>query len=94
MTLTNGISKTISYWDPDTLVTYSGNLWELNPVEVRARAKPAAAGGQIGCARTQMFTQAGVTPTELQAWLKQNNLALSITRNVTRARQERYTTAV
>ncbi len=83
MTLTNGISKTISYWDPDTLVTYSGNLWELNPVEVRARTKPARLAPKLESPEMQMFTQAGVTPGDLQVWLKQNDLALSITRNVT-----------
>ena len=84
MTLTNGISKTISFWDPDTLVTYSGNLWELNPVEVRVRAKPARLMAAVAAPEMQMFMQAGVTLSDLQAWLKQNNLALSITRNVTK----------
>jgi hypothetical protein len=83
MTLTNGISKTISYWDPDVLVTYSGLLWELNPVEVRARPIPARLAPKLEAPEMQMFSQAGVTPAELIAWLKQNNLALSITRNVT-----------
>ena len=40
--LTGGISKNISYWDPDVLVSYSGPLWELSPVEVRARNVPPA----------------------------------------------------
>ncbi|HJT98533.1 MAG TPA: hypothetical protein VJ696_09480, partial [Rhodanobacteraceae bacterium] len=40
--LTPGITKSISYWDPDVLVTYNGPLWELSPVEVRARAVPPA----------------------------------------------------
>src|SRR6185437_4222805 len=34
--LTAGIRKSIRYWNPDSLVTVSGNLWELDPVEVRA----------------------------------------------------------
>lgn len=83
MTLTNGISKTISFWDPDTLVTYSGNLWELNPVEVRERPRPARLAPNVAPAETQMFTQAGVDVTQLKAWMRQNNLALSITRDVT-----------
>lgn len=83
MTLTNGLSKTISYWDPDELVTYSGLLWELNPVEVRARPKPTRLAPKLDAPEMQMFSQAGVTPAELIAWLRQNNLALSITRNVT-----------
>ena len=83
MTLTNGISKTISFWDPDTLVTYSGNLWELNPVEVRERPRPTRLTPNVAPAETQMFTQAGVDMTQLKAWMRQNNLALSITRDVT-----------
>jgi cytochrome c553 len=83
MTLTNGISKTVTWWDPDQLVTYSGNLWEWMPVEVRARPKPARLTAPLPAPETQMFTQAGVTVTELQIWLRQNNLALVITRNVT-----------
>ena len=40
-TLTGGISKTVSYWDPYDLIGYSGYLWELNPVEVRTVAPMA-----------------------------------------------------
>ena len=83
MTLTNGISKSITYWDPDTLVTFSGNLWELNPVEVRARTKPARLVPHLPAPETQAFASAGVNPAEFQAWLQQNDLALSVTRNVT-----------
>jgi len=64
-------------------VTYSGNLWELNPVEVRARAKPARLMPHLPVPETQAFASAGVNPAEFQAWLQQNNLALSVTRNVT-----------
>ena len=83
MTLTNGISATVTYWDPDVLVTYSGNLWELNPVEVRPRAKPARLVTPLLSPEAQAFAAAGVTPAAFRAWLQQNNLALSVTRNVT-----------
>lgn len=83
-TLTSGISKTLSYYITNTLVSYSGYLWELNPVEVVARARPARVNPPgIGAPESQMFAQAGVTPAELQAWLRQNNLALAVSRNVT-----------
>ena len=38
----NGISKSISYWDNQSYrqLSYSGPLWELDPVEVRARPRP------------------------------------------------------
>jgi len=38
--LTNGISKSVSWWDPDVAVSYAGELWELDPVEVLARQRP------------------------------------------------------
>ena len=40
-TLTSGISKTISFWNPDQLENFSGDLWELSPVEVRSRPRPS-----------------------------------------------------
>ena len=39
--LTGGIAKTVRYWDPDAEISYTGNLWELNPVEVRPRIRPS-----------------------------------------------------
>jgi len=82
--LTSGISKTISYWSPDVMVTYSGVLWELNPVEVRQRSAPSLTNEPaVAGPEQQMFDQAGVTVADLQAYLVQNNLALIISRNVT-----------
>ncbi|MBX3015102.1 MAG: hypothetical protein KF832_26525 [Caldilineaceae bacterium] len=82
--LTNGITKSLSYWSPDVLVSYTGVLWELNPVEVRARpVPPFTTHPAVAAPEQQMFDQAGVTVAEVQAYLVQNNLALLITRNVT-----------
>jgi hypothetical protein len=83
MTLTNGISKTISFWDPDELVTYSGPLWELNPVEVRARPRPAVLRAPLPAAESAVFARAGVDVAQFTEWMRRNNLALSVTRNVT-----------
>jgi len=82
--LTNGITKTLSYWSPDSLVSYSGPLWELNPVEVRATTTPPFPAASISQPEMDMFNQAGVTPSELQDWLKTNNLAMVVGHNVTR----------
>jgi hypothetical protein len=83
--LTSGISKTVSYWDPDELVTYSGNLWELQPVEVRTRQRHAPPPGTLPLQgpEQQMFDAAGVDVAAFQAYLRQNDLALLITRDVT-----------
>ena len=55
--LTSGIVKNVQQYDPDALVSYNGELWELSPVEVRARTIPTAVvepplaapeGGEVG----------------------------------------------
>ena len=81
--LTGGISKTVSYWSPDSLVTFSGTLWELNPVEVRPRTRPSIAPHVLEAPEQQIFTQAGVQMSDLQVYMTQNNLALLVSRNVT-----------
>jgi hypothetical protein len=82
-TLTSGIIKTISYWSPDELVSYSGPLWELNPVEVRARPRPQRPSPQLQAPELAAFASAGVDPAAFQAYLTKNNLALAVSRNVT-----------
>jgi hypothetical protein len=81
--LTGGIAKTLSYWDPDTLVSYSGNLWELNPVEVRPRTRPPLTPSALLPPEQQMFEEAGVLLGDLRTYLVQHNLALLVSRNVT-----------
>jgi hypothetical protein len=81
--LTQGISKTVSFWDPDNMITYSGLLWELNPVEVRVRTRPAVQPYILPGPEQQIFDQAGVSLGVFQAYLQQNNLALVVSRNVT-----------
>jgi hypothetical protein len=81
--LTAGLSKKLNYWDPDKKVEFDGALWELNPVEVRARARPARLSAALDAPERQMFTQAAVDESKLRSWLVQNNLALAVARNVT-----------
>jgi|CXWL01.1.fsa_nt_gi hypothetical protein len=82
--LTAGIVKTISYWDPDELVQYSGQLWELQPVEVRARtAPPATIEAPLPAPEATAFVLAGVHPGNFKAWLAARGLALVVSRNVT-----------
>jgi hypothetical protein len=83
-TLTLGITKSISYWDPDYLVTYNGPLWELSPVEVVARSIPGPAANPVPAIEQNVFISAGVTITDFQNYLRQNDLALIVSRNVTR----------
>lgn len=81
--LTPGIPKTIRYWDPDVLVTYDGPLWELNPVEVRPRPRPARRLAKLPAIERQVVQQAGVDLATLRAYLVEHNLALVVSRNVT-----------
>ncbi len=81
--LTGGINKTISWWDPDSLRTYSGNLWEWEPVEVRARPRPDASTTPLSSVEQNIFTEQNVDVATFQQYLRNNNLALFVARNVT-----------
>jgi len=81
--LTGGITKTLSYRDPYSLLSFSGTLWELDPVEVRARTRPPSPTPTLPAPEQQIFGQASVYLSDLQLYLRQNNLALLVSRNVT-----------
>jgi hypothetical protein len=97
----NGISKTISYWDNYAYqqVSYSGPLWELDPVEVRARTRPATHTNPLPSIESQILDDAlgGSAGVErLRAFLRAQNLALIVSRNVTRRadRQQDFNLAI
>lgn len=81
--LTNGINKSIAYYDPTTLISYSGPLWELQPVELVARNRPATHTTQLADPEKAIFAEAGVDPLDFQAFLRDRNLGLVVSRNVT-----------
>ena len=82
--LTTGISKPLTYWDPDVLVSYSGNLWELQPVEVLARPQPPnTTMADLETPELQIFSQEGVAPLVFRADLAARGLALAVSRNIT-----------
>lgn len=82
--LTAGISKSISYWDPDVLVTYAGPLWEFSPVEVHARSTPPqTAIAAMATPETSVFTDTGVDPAEFSAFLRARGLGVLVSRDVT-----------
>jgi hypothetical protein len=84
----DGISKSISYWDNYSYqqVSYSGPLWELDPVEVRARPRPSRRTASLPAIEAQILSEelgtAGVE--RLRSYLETNGLALITSRNVTR----------
>jgi hypothetical protein len=77
------IEKTLTYYDPNVLVTFSGALWELDPVEVRPRAIPTRRVETLEAPEEQSIADAGVDETALRAWLTTQNLAIIVSRNVT-----------
>lgn len=82
--LTAGINKTLSWWSPDVQVNWSGTLWELDPVEVRARAVPPLTGlPPLPPPEQQALTDAGVPQELLRNWLHSKKLALVVSRDVT-----------
>lgn len=81
--LTPGITKTISFYDPDTLVSYSGELWELSPVEVRSRPRPARRAPRLDAPEQQVLAEENINVADLVAYMRRNNLALVVSRNVT-----------
>ncbi|HEX7614045.1 MAG TPA: hypothetical protein VF554_02095 [Thermoanaerobaculia bacterium] len=82
--LTTGITKSASYWDPDARVTYTNvTLWELDPVEVKARPKPSTPALPLPSPEASIFTQEGVDPSAFRSWLEKSNLAVIVSRDVT-----------
>lgn len=82
--LTNGIQKTISWWSPDSQMSFSGTLWELDPVEVVARpAPPMSRQPALPSPELQALQQAGVDAELLRNWLHSKKLSLVVSRNVT-----------
>lgn len=82
--ITKGITKSLTYYNPDSLVHYNGELWELQPVEVKARAKPAKRVATLDLPEQQILQEEGVSESGLRTYLRHNNLALAVMRDVTR----------
>ncbi len=83
-TLTGGINKTVSFWNPDQMVNYSGELWELSAVEVKATTPPPnTSEPPLAAAEMQAFTEAMVDPQDFRDFLNQQQLAVIVVRNQT-----------
>lgn len=82
--LTMGITKNLSWWDNGVKMTYNGKLWELEAVEVVAKNKPALTSQEtLQAPEKSILSSVGVDETALRNWMKTNNLALLIVRNLT-----------
>ncbi len=81
--LTPGLTNAVTYWSGNIQVTYTNALWEIEPVEVAARAVPTKLAASVSSLEAQVFNEEGVSVAAMQAWLRSNDLALVISRNVT-----------
>jgi hypothetical protein len=81
--LTPGLTNVASYYDGAVLVTHTNALWELQPVEVTARPVPARQSAAVDDVERQVFAEEGVDISAMQTWLRSNDLALVVSRNVT-----------
>lgn len=81
--LTSGVRKTLSWWSPDTLKSFDGLLWEIEPVEVLARQRPTAGSWALEAPERAVLAEEQVDEAALRNWLKTNNLSLLVTRNQT-----------
>lgn len=85
--LNSPIGKSFSYWgDTANPEVFDGQLWELSPVEVIARTKPLPTPGTADIPEIErnVFASIGVNIDEFTHFLKQNDLALIISRNITK----------
>ena len=81
--LTDGIIESLSWFDPDVRVTYEGPMWELSPVELRARIRPEVEAVELGEPERLAFEEADVAVEQLKQFLANEDLALVVSRNVT-----------
>jgi hypothetical protein len=81
--LTTGLTNRASYWTPDYLITHTNLLWELDPVEVVARTRPAKIVPHVAAPELAAFADADVDMELFQSYLRTHELALIISRDVT-----------
>jgi hypothetical protein len=82
--LTRGLRRRVQYYAPFELLTYDGPLWELDPVEVVARPVPAnTLEDALPNPELAALNAEGVTLTNLRTFLRNNQLALIVSRDVT-----------
>ena len=83
-TLTSGITKTLSYWNPDVMVSYTNvTMWELDPVEVRSRTPPIPPAPPLETPEASVFSDEQVNVAAFRDYLESQKLALIVSRDVT-----------
>ncbi|HEX2567988.1 MAG TPA: Calx-beta domain-containing protein [Polyangia bacterium] len=82
--LTAGININTSYYVGSTLVSYNGPAWELDPVEVAPRSMPTPLMTPVSPIEAGVFNSVGVHIPTFQNYLRAQNAALSVSRDVTK----------
>ncbi len=82
-TLTAGITKSLTWWTPDEAASWTGELWELDAVEVVARTVPAPRQSVLPAIEAGVFADEGVDVQAFRQYLVDNDLALIVSRDVT-----------
>ena len=80
---TNGINGSATFFAGGKTVTYTGKMWELDPVEVTSRNSVNATTSVIDPIEATTFAAAGVNVTLFQNDLRAKNEALIVSRNMT-----------
>ncbi len=82
--ITSGLTNFSVYYVGGQLVTNSSLFWEVQGAEVVARAMPTNhSTASVSAVEAGVFTEEGVPVRDFQSWLRSNDLALVISRNVT-----------
>lgn len=82
--LTGGILKHVRWWtDAEAPREYKGIMDETDAVELRPRARALQKLMSTNTIERQVILEAGVDEVELKKWMKDKNLALIVSRNVT-----------
>jgi hypothetical protein len=82
--LTGGIARSLSWWTPAGPRSWSGELWELDAVELRARpVPPPTVQPALDAPERAVLAEEHVSEDELRAWLRKRDLALIVTRDQT-----------
>lgn len=81
--ITGGLARDLRWWSPDVDVRWSGTLWELEAVEVAPRARPARRTPVLEAPEAAVFADVGVDVAAFRDWLRENDLALIVSRDVT-----------
>lgn len=83
--LTSGLlGINLQWYSNGATISYNGPLWELDPVEVVSRNKPTTLTAPIDPVEQQVFNEEGVDAPTLQSYLRSRDLALIVSRDVTR----------